>query len=365
MAIKAHWGDLGNLAGGAAKLKADIKVSVSSPQLNLDPLLAASAGGPAPSAAAGTATPRASAGGGMRDLRASVPRGLTVSLDVDAATVSADGLRTGKLTERLRLAGQKLATATDLDLYQGHLSERSGVDLGQVGPVYRSQVQLQGLDWGPLVDDLAAANPKDATLQQLKGKLNGRVSLRADFHGKGLAEPARTQGLSGQASLRVIDGVIRRTDLQERLAAAIPDPQTQAVLRGDIPFANAIAEVVVAGPKTTLKSFNLGSGKDWRAGTLFLQASGTLVKDGPVDLRITPHFDPTQVRVGGGLGRALEDAKGWPTFDYIAYAGPTLDQAKADFSAGIQKAATKAVADQAQQLIQGKAGDALKKLFGQ
>ena len=370
LALKARWGDLGNLAGGAAKLKADVQVQVTSPRLNLDPLLAAGSGG-TPSSAAGAGNTSPAPHGGLADDRALVSKGLTLSFDVDADSVLAHGLKTGKLVERLRLRGQKLVTATDLDLYRGHFSERSAVDLGQLGPVYRTQIQLKGLDFGPLVDDLAAADPKDLKLQQLKGKVSGSLGLRADLRGKGLADPARTQHLAGTASFQLTDGVIHKTDLQERLAEAIPDPSTQAVLRGDLRFSNAVGQLAFAGPRTTLKSFSLGSGKDWRAGVLFAQASGTLVKNGPVDFHITPHFNPAQVHVGGDLGHAFEDSRGWPTFDYVSYAGPTLDQAKADFSAGLRKAATKAVSDKVRSLVQDKAGAVLKqvpglnKLFGQ
>jgi len=370
LAVKARWGDLGNVTGGAAKLKADVKISLKSPKLNLDPLLAAGSGAKAQDApAAATAAPAPN--GGLSDLRTLVSKGLSLSFDVDVDAVSAQGFKTGKLVERLRLQGQKLSTSTDLDLYQGHLAERSAVDLGAVGPAYRVQLQLQGLALQPLVDDLAAGDPKNAGLQQIKGKVSGRLSLKADLRGKGLDEPARTRDLAGKASFQLADGVIRKTDLQEQLAAAIPDPQTQAVLRGDITFSNAVGEVELAGPRRTLKSFTLGSGSDWRGGILFAQASGTLVKDGPVDLRITPHFNPAQVHVGGDLGKAFEDSRGWPTFDYIAYAGPTQAQAKADFTAGLKKAAVKAVTDQVQKAVQDKAGDALKqlpglnKLFGQ
>lgn len=370
LAMDAHWGDLANLSNGASKLKAQISVKLSSPKLNLDPLLGAGKQGDAqpqkvgePALSGGGGTPPVE--GGLEDLRASVPKGLDLRVDVDADSVAFRGMKTGKLVERLVLKSQKAATSTQWDLYQGHFSEKTVLDFSQVGPVFRTSMQMQGLRFEQLVDDMAAAPKASPVLGQLKGKVSGRLSFKADAKGRGLQDPAMSQNLQATASFSLKDGVIRKTDAQEALAAAIPDPATQATLRNDIKFSDATGNLVVAGTKTTLKSFQLGTGSNWREGALYLQASGTQVKDGALDYRVIPHFNPGQVQVGGDLGRALQDDHGWPTFDYIAYAGPTVAQAKADFSAGIQKAATKAVTNKVQDLIQGQAGNALKGLFGQ
>jgi uncharacterized protein involved in outer membrane biogenesis len=360
LAMEAHWGDLANLSGGPSKLKAQVSIRLSSPKLNLDPLLGAGKQDDAQAqaqAAAGQGT-------GLQDLRASVPKGLDLRVAVDADSVAAQGLKTGKLEERLVLKAQKASTSTEWDLYQGHFSEKTVLDFSQVGPVFRSSLQLQGMRFEQLVDDLAAAPNASQALQQLKGKVSGRLSFKAQARGRGLQDPALTQNRQATASFELRDGVIHKTDAQESLAAAIPDPQTQATLRDDIKFSDATGNLVVEGPKTTLKNFQLGSGTDWRGGTLYLQASGTQIKDGALDYRVIPHFNPAQVRVAGDLGRALQDGRGWPTFDYIAYGGPTAAQAKADFTAGLQKAATQAIGNKVQDLLQNNAGNALKGLFG-
>jgi uncharacterized protein involved in outer membrane biogenesis len=364
LALDAHWGDLANLSNGASKLKAQVSIKLSSPKLNLDPLLGAGqqqdAQAPAPAQAQAGTT-----GSGLQDLRASVPKGLDLRLDVDADSVVVRGMKTGKLAERLVLKAQKAATSTQWDLYQGHFSEKTVLDFSQLGPVFKTSMQMQGMRFEQLVDDMAAAPKASPVLGQLKGKVSGVLSFKADAKGRGVQDPALSQNLQATASFSLKDGVIRKTDAQEALAAAIPDPATQATLRNDIKFSNAIGNLVVAGTKTTLKNFQLGSGSDWRGGVLYLQASGSQVKDGALDYRVIPHFNPAQVQVAGDLGRALQDDHGWPTFDYVAYGGPTAAQAKADFSAGIQKAATKAVTNKVQDLIQNQAGNALKGLFGQ
>jgi hypothetical protein len=127
--------------------------------------------------------------------------------------------------------------------------------------------------------------------------------------------------------------------------------------------------------KATLKTFALGTGDDWRGGDLFLQANGAMELGKSVDFKVVPHFNPARVNVGGEVGNAFKDSAGWFTYDYIAYYGPTMKEAKADFSAGLKKAAGRAVEQQvdkvkqqatekAQEAIQDKAGDVLKQLPG-
>jgi uncharacterized protein involved in outer membrane biogenesis len=296
---------------------------------------------------------------------ASLSKDLVADLDAESSDLEVQGLKTGHFGATLRLRKLQADLAEDMDLYKGHLSVRGGADLAPAEPTFHADVVLKNVDFGPMVDDLAAASPQSGAWQQVKGKVSGALSFKADAKGQGLAEPAFTKHLQATASFDLKDGVIRKTDVQESLASAIPDPQTQAVLRGDIKFSDAVGNLVVEGPKTTLKSFQLGSGADWRSGVLYLQASGSQFKDGPLDYRVVPHFNPAQVQVAGDVGRALQDERGWPTFDYIAYGGPTAAQAKADFSAGIQKAATKAVTDKVQDLLKNQSGNALKGLFGQ
>jgi AsmA protein len=369
--MDAHWGDLTTLSGGVSKLKAQIVLKLSSPKLNLDPLLGAgqpqapapSQGpAPAPSKPAGV---QAQASTGLEDLRSSVPKGLDLRLDIDAESVAVHGLTTGRLAQRLVLRSQKADTNTQWDLYQGHFSGKMQLDFSQVGPAFRGDLQMRDMQLGQMLDDLAAAPGASQALKQLKGKVRGQLSFKANARGRGLQEPALSQYRQATASFQLKDGVISKTDAQESLAAVIPDPQTQALLRDDIKFSDAVGNLVVEGTKTTLKNFQLGSGADWRAGALYVQASGTQIEDGALDYHVVPHFNPAQVHVGGDLGRALQDERGWPTFDYIAYGGPTAAQAKADFTAGIRNAAARAVTNKVQDLLKNGAGNALKGLFGQ
>jgi hypothetical protein len=171
------------------------------------------------------------------------------------------------------------------------------------------------------------------------------------------------------------DGKILKTQWQEKLASAIPHPQTQEAIRKDLVFQNLRGEFVYSAEKVTLKSFALGSGEDWRAGDIFLQATGTLVPKGAIDFKVVPHFSPASVKLDGEVGQAFSDNKGWATYDYIAYYGPTAKEAKADFGAGIKNAAKNAVnkkvdeakkkaTDEVKKQAQQKAGELLKKIPG-
>jgi hypothetical protein len=171
------------------------------------------------------------------------------------------------------------------------------------------------------------------------------------------------------------DGYLKKLDIQEAIASAIPHPQTQEVLRSDIQFSNLSGDFQMAGERTTVSRFALGSGDDWRGGDVLIQASGTSAP-GQFDFKVVPRFNPKRVKLEGTIGDAFNDDAGWASYNYIAYYGPSRAEAKADFKSGLKNAATQAVKKQvdrkveeakekAQDLIKDKAGDALKGLFGQ
>jgi uncharacterized protein involved in outer membrane biogenesis len=374
LAFSAQWGNLGNILEPRSALKADISYTLRSPKLDLDPILGVAAGnGTTGGAPAGPA----SGPGGLPNYAKSVPRGLSVEGAIYADSVVADGFTTGKLVQRLSLKKQRLSSATDLALYQGRAYERSVVDLSQAGPVFRSSLGVSGLAFRGLMDDLAATAAAGSALSQLKGKVDGTLGITATLEGRGLSEPYLLDNTHGAVNFLFADAVVRKTNVQERLASAIPYPKVQEFLRSDVKFSMAEGAVLYADHRATLKRFSLGSGRDWRQGSLFVQASGDMVLGGALDFKIVPHFNPSLDLIGGDMGRAFQDERGWPTFDYIEYSGPTTKAATADFSAALSKAAGKALSQHmgqieqaAQQAIQQKLGGlqlpaGLNKLFGQ
>jgi hypothetical protein len=368
LAVNAQWGSLDNLLGGPKKLKANVTYKLSSPKLVLDPVMdMAMAGKPSADDASKATAP--AAGDGLMDLSGSVPAGLSLKGSILVDSMVYKQIKTGKLSQQISLVKQKLQSATNLDLYGGTFWERTNVDLSKRGPSYGSQSGLSGMSFNGLVDDAAASFPDSSAAQNFKGKVFGAASYKVTASGKGFKAPALMKNLKADGSFGLQDGKITKTDWQEKIASVIPSASTQAALRKDLVFQNLVGEFGFAANKMTLKSFTLGSGKDWRAGDILLQASGTLVPGGPIDFKVVPHFSPKSVQVGGEVGKAFEDDKGWATYNYIGYSGPTSKEAKADFSQGLQNAAKNAVnkkVDEAKQkatdAVKQQAGNALKKL---
>jgi hypothetical protein len=363
-ALNVAWGDLSNLLGPTEKLKAAVRYSIRSPKLNLDPLLAAGSGA---TTTAATAEPaKTTAEGGLPSYAKSVPKGLSVDGLIDVDSMQVKGFTTGKLTQHLQLKDQKVTSSTELKMYGGRIYEQSRADLAQAGPVFSSNLGVENLIFDKLVDDAVAAMPQ-SSLAQLKGKVQGVLSVKVQAKGKGFDKPWVLDNTQATIDVQLHDGVIRKLDVMESLASVIPHPQTQQVLRSDIKFSNLVAQLQYASRKVTLKNFQMGSGPDWRQGPVYVQANGAMVLDGPADFKIVPHFNPNVDAIGGDLGKAFQDAKGWPTYDFIEYAGPSLNQAKADFTAGLKKAAGKAVQQQVDRLkkaatdqVQQKAGALIK-----
>jgi hypothetical protein len=368
LAFKADWGDLSGLMGPRDALRASVSYTLRSPKLNLDPILAMEA---APSAPAKAPAQGGGASAGQSSSAApSIPRGLSVEGKVSVDSLVVKGFSTGKLIQVLSVRKQRLNSATDLELCGGRVYERSTADMSRSLPVFKSLMGVSGLDFRALVDEAAAADP-DLALSQLKGKVEGTLSVKASVQGRGFAEPALMDNASTSVEFMFADGVIHHTDMMERIAAAVSYPGIQSFLRSDLKFSRAEGSAQYSRRRVTLKSFSLGSGADWRQGSLFVQATGVMVPGGSLDFKIVPHFSPSLGLMGGDLGRAFEDSKGWPTFDYIEYSGPSSSAARADFSAALNKAARKAVEQHmgqikqaAQKALEQNAGGLLKQLPG-
>lgn len=373
LGLKARWGDLENLLGGLAKLKANVELSLRSPKLNLDPVVAIALAPDTPEDIARKAAQMKDLR--VPDLRPQVPAGLNLKAVVEVDSLVARQIKTGKLRHQTLLRSRVLQTSTDLGLYQGAFWERTRADFNTPGPVWGAQAGLDRLDLAPFLADAAKMLPENPALKELDGKLKGALGFKADLKGRAFTRALRFRNLQADGEFYVKDGELKQLDVVERLAASIPHPPTQAVLRGDIVFANAVGRFSHSAERFTLRSFTLGSGDDWRGGDVLVQASGWLVPGGALDFKVVPRFNPRRVRLDGALAAGFNDEAGWASYDHIAYYGPTAKQAKADFKAGVKKAAQRvvekkveAVKEQAkeavQQKVQEKAGEVLQKLPG-
>jgi uncharacterized protein involved in outer membrane biogenesis len=199
---------------------------------------------------------------------------------------------------------------------------------------------------------------------QLQGKVAGRLNAKADVELEGRSSAPFLDRLRADGDFQVKDGVIHRTDIQARLADAIPYAAIQQALRGDITFSTAQGEFSYAGSRLSVARFVLGSGADLRQGAEFIEARGFVQPGKGLDFKIIPHFNPKLGFPGGELVRAFEDAQGWPTLDYIEYRGSSFKTAQADFTVGLQKV-WDAHRDQIKVLIRNLPGSLNRLLGGQ
>jgi len=187
---------------------------------------------------------------------------------------------------------------------------------------------------------------------QWQGKLEGILSVQAHVKVERSSQPLVLDRTWIGAGFEIKDGVVHRTMMQNRLADAVPYPAIQGLLRSDITFSTARGQLVYGARRVKLRDFVLGSGADFRGGPECIEASGTMAQDQGLDFKIILHFNPSLGFPKGDVTKAFEDDKGWPTFDYIEYSGSTFNTAKADFTQGIQKAASNAL----QRLLQNLPG---------
>ena len=113
-----------------------------------------------------------------------------------------------------------------------------------------------------------------------------------------------------------------------------------------------------------LNSFEMSSGKDHRQGQMLIMANGQLQVGGAADFKVVPHFNPNVVKLEGILQEGFADEAGWATYNYVGYAGPTLDAAKGNYFEGAKNAAKQVVQKEATKLIQEHGKDLIKQLPG-
>ena len=165
-----------------------------------------------------------------------------------------------------------------------------------------------------------------------------------------------------KGQFQLLDGKLSKLDVQEKLAAAIPHQPTAELLRKDLNFGQMLGDFSLKNNVMKLNSFEMSSGKDKRQGDILVLANGQMNVGGAVDFHVAPHFNPRAVKLDGVAQEAFADDHGWASYDSIGYVGPTLDQAKADFSEGAKHAVKQVAQKEATKFAQDKGKDLIKQL---
>ncbi|MES2201093.1 MAG: hypothetical protein V4498_02465 [candidate division FCPU426 bacterium] len=342
---------LQGLMGPSSAMKMSVRYSITSPKLALGPVIDFAMAPDSPAVAKAKAAEILRTGG-VKDLRSAVPKGLSVEGEIKADALQYQGILTGKFRNKIRLAGQKLQSSSDLELFEGAFFERTNADFSIPGPAFNFQAGLDKMRLEKFVDAGLSAAPDSKALAQIKDKVSGILGFRLDGRGRGYKKPALTRNMDLKGHFQMLDGVLKKLDIQEKLAVSIPHPPTAEILRKDIHFGQMFADFTLKNEKFVLSNFVLSSGKDHRGGDLMLQASGQMQLGGALAFRVIPRFNPRLVKLEGLLQDAFADEAGWATYNYIGYAGPDLDHAKSDFKAGAVNAAKKVAQKQIEQVKQ-------------
>jgi uncharacterized protein involved in outer membrane biogenesis len=372
--------DMANLSGPASNLQGKVKFSLTSPKLVLDPLLklAGTSEGPelspaeeAKEEAREAALPEPP----PMQIQKLIPAGLAVDGKVDFGSIQAKGVSTGRFTQTIVVARRQARLETALAAFGGNFTNQVNANLGVPGSTYGFAAKLDGFKMEQLLDMYAAVKPKTAWLQEAHGHVFGTLGLSIRGTGAGLNGKAIKRQLNATGFFKLADGKFTHLPVLQRIASAIPYPPAQEVLSKDVSFDRCQTSFSMKGGKAVWPDFVLDSGSTGkelgRTGDLAVQSAGTLIPSGPVQIAVTPHFNPRVVQLQGDLAQYFQDDKGWATYDSILYSGPTMTTAHADFTQGAKNAAKKAISKQvdavkqkAQEAIKSKAQDLLKQLPG-
>lgn len=297
------------------------------------------------------------------DARAWLPPKLEVT-----GRAKLEGLRFGKLTLGAMDLDQKLKNRVltlkgTMQGYQGKLTHATALDCTSTLLGYDLTVKPERVDLEPMLNDLldtfvAARLKKPELLNQLKNKFVGRLTGSLQVAGRGLRQAQLRPGLTGKGHFELRDGLIRKFDFQDQLAAWFGSDK----FRQDIPFERADLDFTLAQETVTVSRFTAESGPTGEAGDIRLTANGPITfKADFRDFKLQPHLSPRAAHnLSTDLSRyaeVLKDDKGWVTIPARLNGPvakpevrPDLDWIKTQAGSYVQKK-TQAAAQEAQQKI--------------
>jgi hypothetical protein len=360
--------DLGKLSGPASELKARVKFALSSEKLVLDPLLALAGIGTGPEPTDEEEAREEARLAALPEpppvpLQRSVPSGLVLDGSIELGSIQMRDVSLGKFSQKISLARRLATVDTSLKGFDGLLTSQVRANLGVPGASYGYAATVAGFKVDRLLEAYAAYKPKKLWLKETRGKVFGSLALAVSGTGGGLNSKAIKRNLRAAGHFKLSHGKFSHLPILERVARAIPYPPAQEALKKDIDFDRCESNFVMLGGKFSWPDFVVDSGPDGRSGDLLLQSKGWLIPSGPVQMQVTPHFNPRLVKLEGDLAQYFQDDKGWATYDSIIYAGPHISEGRADFSQGVKNAAGRAIKKQTDELKK-KAGDVLKEKAG-
>ena len=241
----------------------------------------------------------------------------------------------------------------------GMLRGRAQVDLGRKGFAYQGGFEVAGVQADPLVS---------AFYPEYRNVVTGGLDLNLDLLGRGTQGDALKRNLSGEGSLKVLEGRISGAPLVEGLAAFLGEDELKV-----LSFRETQGTFTIKDGKVAFTSRIDGS-------QARMQPQGTIGLDGGLDVRLDARLNPELTRKIAGRGDfagALKDEEGWGLFPLrvkgsIDKPRFTLDS-KAVKQQVTTKATEKAVEELSKKLFKGdeneKSGesvlkDALKGLLG-
>ncbi|MDD5593401.1 MAG: AsmA-like C-terminal region-containing protein, partial [Candidatus Margulisbacteria bacterium] len=187
----------------------DIKFSVASRGLSVDPLLAifAAPAGPKKAAKPGELT------AAINQATAAIPRNIAVNGDFKINNLTFQKFRVDRIDAALSLTGKVLtARLNEVKIYDGTLSGRLSADLNVPGLSYSvNDLRLAGFNAAPFSNAVVATFlTKLPDYKDLIDKIYGKLDLSASLKGRGVEPQTIMANLSLNGSLALKNGELKR-----------------------------------------------------------------------------------------------------------------------------------------------------------
>lgn len=310
------------LDGEQVHTEADIKsymqtpnaaIAISSESLNIDKLLAITAGLPKTQTGKSQEKPAAKSESG-KVIADSLPTGLTAHGTIQVTKAIYQGLTANDFKMAFDLS-KGILTIKELSAkaYGGEVNSNLSVDLNQPDLAYDGKLGLQSVQAGDF---------SSALKQNLKGMLTGSLQSSATFSGAGTSWQQLSKILSADGSFTLTDGAIKGTPVSRSISNLLGLQELNNISYKDISGTFSI----VKGGKVKIKT-NL-DGADLDA-----EAEGLVGLDGSLDLPLTFHLSPDladKLKARASFTKYLSDEQGATTL-HLKLAGslknprPTLD----------------------------------------
>lgn len=268
--------------------------TLSSDQLDLDALLALM---PVKTGAGPKAVKLLKAKAPVRpepDARRLVPPGLAMTGQAQLKGMIFGKVKLGALQVTTNLKSRRVAVAATLDGYSGQVRSNTSLVFNQPLFQFTTKAEVDHVDLEPLISDtletfVAAKLKKPALINELKGKMSGRLDGHMSISSQGLQAQSIKKNMTGNGEFRLSNGRLKKFGFQTQLAQWVGNDK----FNQDLAFDRILITYTMAKEMVKVDPFLAESGPQGLSGDMRITGQGPIAFDASFkDFKLMPRINP-------------------------------------------------------------------------